>query len=183
MEYVIVMAVITGIMVLFGLLLFRSGLTHIETGEKRAGRQGEQVASQIIKEILNDEDILLTNVKTAFTGNTAELDNVIINNHGIFIIEVKNYTGMLAGNGNDKEWLKSISSGAFFQKSVKNPIWQVKRQVSILSDYLKQYGIKSKIEGYAFLLERNSPVESPFILSSQKDIDSVIYSEIDPRRR
>ncbi len=181
MEFVIVIAVIFGIMILFGFLLFKTKLAHIETCEKQAGRQGERFASQIIKEILTKEDILLTNVKISFNGNNAELDNVIINSHGIFIIEVKNYTGVLAGNEDDKEWLKTISTttGAFYQKSVKNPIWQVQRQVDILSAYLKQYGIEIIIEGSAFLLERNSPVESRYILSSQRDIDSMIHTRKD----
>ena len=36
--------------------------THVETPEKRAGRLGEEFASTLIKEILTDDDVLLTNV-------------------------------------------------------------------------------------------------------------------------
>ena len=34
---------------------------------------------------------MLTNIKISFEEREAELDNVVINNRGVFIIEVKNY--------------------------------------------------------------------------------------------
>ncbi len=75
------------------------------------------------------------------------------------------------------EWIKNkiTSAGYFYQKKVKNPIRQVKRQVYILSTYLRQYGIDTWIMGYVFLVERNSPVESDHVLESQRDIDDVIH--------
>lgn len=180
MEYLIVIVVIAVIFIILGFLIFKSGLAHIETSEKKAGRQGEHLASQLIKEILNDDDILLKNIKVSFDGKNTELDNLIINDNGVFIIEVKNYAGSISGNEDDKEWLKTISSaGTFYQKTVKNPIFQVKRQVNILSDYLKQSGIESRIEGYAFFLGQNSPVESKYILSTQKDIERAIHTKFD----
>ena len=34
---------------------------------------------------------MLTNIKIPFEERDAELDNVVLNNRGVFIIEVKNY--------------------------------------------------------------------------------------------
>lgn len=163
--------------VLLGVFLFRTDSFNYESAEKKAGRQGEQFASGIIREILNEKDVLLTNIKIVFDGKETELDNVIINNRGVFIIEVKNYTGILIGDEDDCEWIKNkyTSAGNFYQKSLKNPIKQVKRQIYILSGFLKQYGFEVWIEGYVFFVEMNSPVESKYVLKTQKDIHEALH--------
>ena len=79
-------------------LIARSGNIHIETPEKKAGRLGERFATGIIREILQEEDLLFTNVPVFADGKQTELDNVIINPNGVFIIEVKNLHGTLYGD-------------------------------------------------------------------------------------
>ncbi|MBR6282298.1 MAG: NERD domain-containing protein, partial [Lachnospiraceae bacterium] len=144
---------------------------------RRAGRRGEHFASRLISEVLDDRDILLTNVKLSFDGKPTELDNVIINNRGVFIIEVKNYSGMLIGEEDDFEWVKNkvTDAGNIYQKKVKNPIPQVKRQIYILSGRLKQRKLDVWVEGYVFFVERNSPVQNDFILETRADIHRVIH--------
>ncbi len=177
MKYIIGISFIIIFFILIVKLIFKIDITLFESGEERAGRHGEQFVSQIIREILNEKDVLLTNVKVSFEGKNTELDNVIINNRGVFIIEVKNYSGILIGDEDDFEWIKNkyTEAGNFYQKSVKNPIKQIKRQVYILSRYLKAHEFDVWIEGYVFLVEGNSPVNSKYILNTQKDIDTVIH--------
>nr|WP_298876523.1 nuclease-related domain-containing protein [uncultured Mogibacterium sp.] len=148
-----------------------------KSNEKRAGIRGEKFATKLIRETLNDNDILLCNVRISYDGKKTELDNVILNKRGIFIIEVKNYVGSITGGLNDYEWSKTkvTASGNAYTSSVKNPIKQVRRQVYILANYLKDNGINVWIEGYAFLVEGNSPVRSAYILNDQKDIDAAIH--------
>lgn len=176
--------IITGIIIFAVLLWFlftRSEAPLRETDEQRAGRRGERFASQIIRESLNDGDVLLTNVKVSFEGKRTELDNVVVNTRGVFIIEVKNYSGTLAGGEDDFEWMKikATRGGAIYQKAVKNPIWQVRRQVYILSNHLKRSGADVWVEGFVFLVERNSPVKSSYVLDTQRDINRAIHRGID----
>lgn len=151
--------------------------THIETPEKRAGRLGEQFATTLIREILTDNDVLLINVPLHTCDKETELDNLVVNSHGVFIIEVKNYYGELIGDEDDFEWIKNnmYPAGSFKQTTVKNPIVQVKRQILILSQVLKEHYIDVRIDGYVFLTERNSPVDSPIVLDTQADMDRVIH--------
>ena len=155
----------------------------MEDPQKKAGRQGEEFATLIIREILREKDTLLTNVRVTAEGKQTELDNVIINPYGVFIIEVKNYSGTLAGDEDSDHWiLTKTSYGANFSpKSVKNPIKQVKRQVDILSTYLRENGLDHEISGYVFFVEMNSPVECEYVLKTQKDIDDVIHNGDEPR--
>lgn len=150
-----------------------------ETSMARAGRRGERKAEEIIKQILYEDDILLTNICISYGEREAELDNVIINNRGVFVIEVKNYSGTLIGGEDDYEWKKyKISKGGnIYEKQVRNPIKQVKRQVYILSQFMKYYGINVWIDGYVMLLNRNSPIQSDLILESLEEIDRAIHKK------
>ncbi len=178
MEYLLTGIVITAVVILlaFLLALLSKGSTE-ESEVRRAGRRGEHFASRLISEVLDDRDVLLTNVKLSYDGKPTELDNVIINNRGVFIIEVKNYSGMLIGEEDDFEWVKNkvTDAGNIYQKTVKNPIPQVKRQIYILSGRLKQRKIGVWVEGYVFFVERNSPVRSDYVLDTRRDIDRVIH--------
>lgn len=176
-DALIVIGFILFLLIFFGVFLFGRKKFHFETAEKRAGRQGEEFATEVIREILKEGDILLTNVRIHMGDKNAELDNVIINDRGVFIIEVKNYSGELIGEEEDAEWIKIHNplGGNAYQKTVKNPIKQVQRQKDILILYLKHHGLEPQVEGYAFLLEQNSPVESSVILKTRADIDNVIH--------
>lgn len=152
-------------------LLFR-------TPAEAAGRKGELKAARIIRSVLNENDVLINNVSISVEGKETELDNVVINNCGIFIIEVKNYKGLLEGKEDDFEWNKfhKSSGGKIYLKTVKNPIKQVKRQIYILSQYLQKNGIRTWVSGYAYLLDNNSPVESEMLLTSIDDIEKTIHT-------
>lgn len=184
-DSVLYLAIIISVCALLIIIIWISrllGLPGIESPEKRAGRIGERTARIIIQEILSEDDLLLTNVKLSADEKYTELDNLIINSRGLFIIEIKNYTGEMFGSEEDYEWvkIKTTAEGNIYQKTVKNPINQVKRQIYILSRLLKEHGIDGIwIEGYVFFVEMNSPVESPYVLRTQQDIDEAIHNGID----
>ena len=148
-----------------------------ESGKTRAGRQGEEIADSLIRSVMNEHDILLSNLKISYDGKKAEIDKLIINSHGIFIIEVKNYNGILKGSPDDYNWLQTKVSpgGNIFTKEVQNPIRQVKRQTYILSKCLKEQGIYHWIDGYLLFINNNSPITDKMILCDTKDIYKAIH--------
>lgn len=143
-----------------------------------AGMRGEIIAAEGIQSVLREDDLRFTNVELVYGDQETELDNVIVNRNGVFIIEVKNYSGRLEGSAEDYEWTKYHVSdaGIVYEKHVKNPIRQVKRQVYILAGYLKCYGVRIWISGHAFLLAGNSPVRNKYVLFSADDIDRAIHT-------
>lgn len=153
-----------------------------ETPEKRAGRHGEYAATNAIKSVLREDDYLFTNISLSYDDQPTELDNVVVNKYGVFIIETKTYKGRLYGTEDDYKWVKYKDDGYgnTFKEEVKNPIKQVKRQVYILAKHLEYYGERTWVEGYAILVKGVSPVESDYILKSTDDIDKAIHT---PGRR
>lgn len=145
---------------------------------KRVGIRGEIKASNAISSVMRPDDRLFTNVSINYDGRPAELDNVIVNKYGVFVIEVKNYAGAIYGNEDDFEWhkYKTTNAGNTYVKTVKNPIKQVKRQCYLLARYLEYYGTKVWVNGYAILIQGNSPVVSDYILNNIYDIEHVIHT-------
>ena len=166
-----VVAVIAGLTLVAALLARKSKPTHGVPPEKLAGKRGEARATLLLSKHLQEGDVLLTNISFEHKGRSAELDNVVINEYGVFIIEVKNYVGELCGGEDDHEWkkLKTTDVGNVYVKTVKNPIKQVKRQVYLPAQHLRRYGIDAWVNGYALLLDDNSPVDSDMILTTESD--------------
>lgn len=178
MEYVIITFIVIIIFAAIVLILQNSGRFGSEI--ERSGKEGEKYAVEIIRSIMRADDVLLTNVTVSYGTREAELDNVIVNENGIFIIEVKNYNGRLEGGENDFLWSKFHTSrgGRVYEKTVKNPIKQVKRQIFITAKYLKiNEAPKIWVDGYAILLSTESPVKSRFILTSTDEIDEAIHTK------
>ena len=87
-----------------------------------AGIEGERYARNRIREILRPDDQLFSNVAVSYDGREAELDNVIVNPFGVFIVEVKNYSGTLAGDADDFEWEKlHMSQGGNIYQDGEEP--------------------------------------------------------------
>lgn len=178
MPYVI--AIILLVVLIF--ILVGSNAYQREQREiKNAGNTGEAIFNSRIRGILRGDDVLINNISLSVNGKEAEIDNLIINKNGIFIVEVKNYNGKLFGNTDDYEWTKvKISPGGnAFSKQVKNPIKQVKRQIYILSQYLKENNIRIWINGYAYFINSNSPVNDECVINDISELDRIIHKQQD----
>ena len=187
MEYIPVIVIIV-IIVAILVALSSSGHAHPSTRKnainrssdpvKAAGKQAELYSTDIIKSALKSDDILLTNVEIQYQDKPAELDDVVINQYGVFIIEVKYYNGKLKGKEDDFEWTKThvTEAGNSYVKPVKNPIVQVKRQIHILANYLRDNGINVWAKGYVLLLDNKSPGKSNYVLTSITDIKNVLHT-------
>lgn len=145
---------------------------------KSAGNKGEAYFNNMLKSILRNDDVLIRNVCLQVNGKEAEIDSLIINNNGIFIVEVKNYNGRLYGDIDDFEWTKEKVSpgGNVFYKQVKNPIKQIKRQTYILSQFLKENNIRIWISGYAYFINGNSPVDDESVINDIDELDRIIHT-------
>ncbi len=144
------------------LLIFLLPRTE-EDGKERAGKEGEILAGKMIQQYLNEQDILFNNVEIVVHGRETELDYVVINKNGVFIFEVKNYSGELEGNEDDEYWNKyKISSGNNeYVKEVRNPI---------------NYGIDLWINGYVLFVNMNSPIDSDYTINNERELNSILHT-------
>lgn len=146
---------------------------------KSAGDEGEALFSDWIRSVLNDDDFYFSNIRLDEGGRKAEIDNLIINKNGIFIVEVKNYNGILYGDADDYEWRKEkiFPGGKIYTKTVRNPIKQLKRQIYILSQYLKDNQIRIWINGYVYFIHNNSPVDDACVINDISEFEKIIHKK------
>lgn len=168
------------VIIFFVIILFIFLLLSLSNGEDQkriAGKEGELQAKKILNHYLNENDLLLNNLNISIHGRNTELDYVVINNNGVFIFEVKNFSGQLVGDEDDQYWNKyKISRGnKEYIKKIRNPIKQLKREIYLLKEYLRYYGVDLWIEGYVLFVNMNSPVESEYTVNDKSEIDDILH--------
>lgn len=145
----------------------------------RAGEEGEYLAASAIKSILFKDDWHTCNFEFSVDGREAECDILVVNTNGIFIFEVKNFSGSLFGYETDDIWekVKESDSGNLYSKEIKNPIKQVRRQRWLLKKLLGSYGIYDFwIDGYVLLVNANPHDESEYILTDLSEVERIIHT-------
>ena len=161
---------------------FRTPYPHPSYDEReiyRAGEEGEYLAASAIKSILFKDDWHICNFEFSVDGREAECDILVVNTNGIFIFEVKNFSGSLFGYETDDTWekVKESDSGNLYSKEIKNPIKQVRRQRWLLKKLLGSYGIYNfRIDGYVLLVNANPHDESEYILTDLSEVERIIHT-------
>lgn len=144
----------------------------------RAGAKGEYRAASAIKSILFKDDWHTCNFEYSVDGREAECDILVVNTNGIFIFEVKSFSGSLFGCETDDTWekVKESDGGNLYSKEIKNPIKQVRRQRWLLKKLLGSYGIYNfRIDGYVLLVNANPHDESEYILTDLSEVERTIH--------
>jgi hypothetical protein len=87
-----------------------------------------------------------------------EADFVVVGNNGVFIIENKDYRGEIQGDATAANWeLHKIGIGGTpYTKACRNPVWQVRVYVTLLSRLFVMHGIKTRITPLVSLSQNNS---------------------------
>lgn len=175
--------IVVGIILVFLILVIaiakaNPSSSEFESPEKQAGIQGEKTAVKMIRSILSFEDYQFNNINISYNDKTTEIDNIIVNQYGVFIIEVKNYTGKIIGTEKDYNWqkYKTTNAGNTYFTTIDNPVKQVNRQIYILSHYLKEHGINVWKEGYILFLQNNSPIKNKMILHNKDEINNAVHT-------
>ncbi len=72
----------------------------------KAGAVGEKQVQSVLKKLNPKKYYILNNVLLRHPNNrTSQIDHIVISKKGIFVIETKNYAGILLGNVKDAYWL------------------------------------------------------------------------------
>lgn len=101
------------------------------------GQYGEDLTADVLKwsKRFGYKGAMLRNVYIPKgTGETSEIDLLYITKKGIFVIESKNYSGWIFGNGNDQYWTQSLPNKQ--KKRFYNPMKQNRTHIRWLLQYL-----------------------------------------------
>lgn len=112
----------------------------VANSSKIRGRQGERKVRNILKKFHKTggrsfNDLLLPNER-----GTGQLDHVLVTNHGIFVIETKNYSGKVIGKADESRWTHVLPGRKQHGEPMLNPLMQNSTHISTLRGVLKGVG-------------------------------------------
>ena len=119
---------------------YRGCATYTTTTEKEEkGLQGEYKTIDYIRYVTDDDNILHdVNISDA-QGHTAQIDVVVLDYTGIYVVEVKNFANnakVYLTNSKDVKLYYKIKYQPSQEEAMYNPVWQNRTHINHLSSYL-----------------------------------------------
>lgn len=141
-----------GIIVLFviGLILFVVA-TWLNT-PKGKGWVGETLVRIKIGKTKEGKRYILNNYIVLDEGKSSQIDHIVINRNGVFVIETKNYSGRIYGNENQQQWSQVLAYGKVKNK-LYNPLKQNATHIYRVSKILED---KVKIKSLIVFVQNNT---------------------------
>lgn len=150
------------------------------------GLSGEKRTIGYIKSV-TDKDMILHDVRiTDEYGNDAQIDIVVLDSTGIYVVEVKNLADnakIYLTNSKDCKLYYRVKYKPSQQKMMYNPIWQNRTHIKRLSNYLKlpqDYFVNIvSIAGGEYI---DYETQRDVIITYSEHISSMLYNEMNRRR-
>jgi len=101
---------------------------------KFRGFMGEFWVKNELNKLPKDKYKILNNIMIEDDYGTHQIDHIVISNYGIFVIEMKNFYGLITGNENNEYWIQHFGKKKF---KFKNPIYQNYGHIKSLENLLK----------------------------------------------
>lgn len=87
------------------------------------GKRGEDKVRRVIGETMENEQYVINDLILVDCGKSVQIDHIVINPRGIFVIETKNYSGEIYGSESQREWTQVLAYGRVKNK-LYNPLKQ-----------------------------------------------------------
>jgi hypothetical protein len=126
------------------IVIFVSGLILFLINRFRPkikGYLGEKPIRDKLKDLPQGTYHVLNNVMIPSRNKTTQIDHIIISRFGIFVIETKNYKGVIYGQERDTIWTQFIDTKCKYQ--FMNPLHQNYGHVMALKELLDEEHIHS----------------------------------------
>lgn len=87
------------------------------------GKYGENKVRRVIGETVENEQYVINDLILVNEEKSSQIDHIVINPHGIFVLETKNYSGEIYGSESQREWTQVLAYG-----KVKNKLYNPLKQ-------------------------------------------------------
>lgn len=108
------------LMLLLCVLLFGYWYTHRETARKK-GTYGEKNVSRRLHRLPAEQYLILDDILLLSDRGLTQIDHIVVSVYGIFIIETKNYAGLITGDQYAYQWYQCIGKKRY---AFRNPCMQ-----------------------------------------------------------
>ncbi len=113
----IISCTITALIIILIIVLSRlRKKRHRERGGQKyaewRGNAGESIVARVLDKIDLEPKILINNYIIEEEGRTRQIDHILVNCNGVFVIETKTLSGKILGKENWKEWRQFTDYGS-----------------------------------------------------------------------
>ena len=138
---------------------------------------GEFWVKQELKKLPKDKYIVLNDIMLNQNGSTHQIDHLIVSQFGIFVIEMKNYYGLILGDDYKDKWIQYLGKTKSY---FLNPIYQNYGHIKVLEGLLN-LNIKVFIPIVCFsnqaelkITTKNNVVPLDYLISTIKEHQNII---------
>ena len=97
------------------------------------GFMGEFWVKLELSKLPKDKYLVLNNIMVETNNGTHQIDHLVISKYGIFVIEMKNYYGLITGNEYSNKWTQHLGKNKYY---FNNPIHQNYGHIQALKELL-----------------------------------------------
>ncbi len=116
------------------ILVLISILILIKSYESKIKRYvGEKLVSKRLSKLNKRKYKVINNVLLKASKGTTQIDHIVISQYGVFVIETKNYKGIITGNEYDDNWNQILFNN---KEALRNPIKQNNGHIKALKDVI-----------------------------------------------
>ena len=101
--------------------------------KKIRGFMGEFWVKQELKKLPKDKYIILNDIMIKSSKGSHQIDHIIISKYGIFVVEMKNYYGLITGEEHQNKWTQHLGKNKYY---FNNPIHQNYGHIKALEELL-----------------------------------------------
>ena len=109
-------------LIIIPVILFIILIVYLKQPSTR-GKRGENKVGWVIGETIENEQYVINDLILVNEGKSSQIDHIVINPRGIFVIETKNYSGEIYGSESQREWTQVLAYG-----NVKNKLYNPLKQ-------------------------------------------------------
>lgn len=114
-----ILFIVIGIVLVIGITVLAA---YLKSPSVR-GKRGENRVRKIIGKTQEGLRYVFNDYKIVDEGMSCQIDHILINQNGVFVIETKNYSGNIYGTDEQREWTQVLAYGKIKNK-IYNPIKQ-----------------------------------------------------------
>ncbi len=99
------------------------------------GKVGEELVANHLKGLPQEKYHVFNDVLLEIGNTSSQIDHIVVSEYGLFVIETKNYAGVVFGQENDNRWTQVVGSK---KNLFYNPIRQNQRHVQVLQQCIRR---------------------------------------------